>query len=167
LRPVEIGTVARAHGVRGEVRIRLHWADSHALETVRSVWIGRPGAEPREYRVASVRAVAKAALVQLDGIADRDAAERLRGSIVSVPRDVLPPLEPGEYYLCDLVGARVVAPEGEVGRVVEVRVHPSVDSVVVETPDGRQLEQPLVEPWLDEVDAEGGIVRLTTTDGMV
>ena len=86
---------------------------------------------------------------------------------MSVPRSALPPLEPGEYYLCDLVGAKVVAPGAEVGEVVEVRAHPSVDTIVVKTPDGTLLEQPLTDPWVVSVDAENKLVELSTLDWLI
>jgi 16S rRNA processing protein RimM len=167
LSPVEVGRVTRAHGIRGEVRVQLHWAGSRALEAVDTVWLACGSDAPRAYRVEAARPVAKAVLLQLEGISERDAAERLRGMVVSLPREALPPLEPGEYYLCDLIGARVVGPEGDIGRVEEIRVHPMVDSLVVRTTDGRLLEQPLVEPWLDRVDLSSGVIHLTSAEGMI
>lgn len=164
---IEVGKVARPHGVRGEIRIRLHWADSEALDTARRVWLSRRGGAPEAFDVASVRHVPKAVLLRLAGIEDRDAAERLKGRTVSVPRKALPPLDEGEYYLADLVGATVVGPGGRIGTVVEIRVHPSVDALVIELPDGTQREQPLAPPWVERVDAAEGLVTLTTTDGLV
>jgi ribosomal 30S subunit maturation factor RimM len=69
--------------------------------------------------------------------------------------------------LCDLVGATVVAPDGVVGEVVEVRVHPSVDTLVLRSRDGALLEQPIAEPWIASVDVEKKRVELTSTDGIV
>jgi 16S rRNA processing protein RimM len=167
LKLVEVGTVARAHGVRGELRIRLHWAGSDALDAVKQVWLSRRGLSPEPWAIASMRRVPKAALVRLVGIEDRDEAERLKGATVSIPREALPPLEPGEYYLCDLVGCEVVGPQGRVGRVVEVRVHPSVDAVVVERDEGPAVEQPLSPPWLEEVDVEKKVIVLSSLEGFI
>ena len=164
---VEIGAVTRPHGVRGEVRIRLHWAESDALAHARELTLFRVGRPLGVFEVASVRNAAQAAIVRLEGVDDRDAADRLRGATVHVARDALPPLEPGEYYLSDLVGASVIAPDGPVGEVVEVRVHPSVDTIVVRAPDGKLLEQALAEPWIERVDAEKKVVELSTRDGLI
>jgi 16S rRNA processing protein RimM len=106
-------------------------------------------------------------LLRLDGIDTREAAESLRGCTISVDRGALPPLEPGEYYLCDLVGMRALGPSGDIGRVVEVQVHPTVDAVVIEMDDGKRVEQPLTEPWVERVDVDEGVLVLATTDGMV
>jgi 16S rRNA processing protein RimM len=164
---VEIGRLTRPHGIRGEVRVHLHFAGSETLAHVPSVTLVRNGATLGERRIVGARRADKAMLLLLEGISDRDAAESLRGAGVCVPRGALPPLDDGEYYLSDLVGARVVAPDGPVGEVVEVRVHPSVDSLVVRTPDGRLLEQAIAEPWIERVDAVAMIVELSSTDGLI
>jgi ribosomal 30S subunit maturation factor RimM len=86
---------------------------------------------------------------------------------VFVPRDAVPPLAPGEYYLVDLVGLSVRGPEGPVGEVVDVIVHPSVNSVSVRLTDGRLAEQPLAEPWVRRVSVEERVVELATLDGLI
>jgi 16S rRNA processing protein RimM len=164
---VEIGVVTRPHGVRGDVRIRLHWAESDALERVKSVDLVRDGKPLGARRLVSARRTPDAILVKFEGVDDRDAAERLRGADVRVDRDALPALEPGEYYLCDLIGARVVAPDGPVGEVVEVRTHPSVDTLVVKTADGSLVEQAIADPWIASVDTERRVVELSTRDGLI
>lgn len=125
------------------------------------------GSTVGKFKVRAARPANRAVLVSLEGIQDRDRAEALRGATVSVARDSLPALEAGEYYLCDLIGASVVAPRGPVGEVVEVRVHPSVDSFVVRAPDGTLWEQPIAEPWILSVDVTAKRVELSTTDGLV
>jgi ribosomal 30S subunit maturation factor RimM len=76
-------------------------------------------------------------------------------------------LAAGEYYLSDLVGAEVVAPDGVVGKVVELGLHPSVDTLIIETADGTRVEQPMVETWVKSVDTTGGRVELSSRDGLI
>jgi 16S rRNA processing protein RimM len=166
LKPIELGWVGKAHGLRGEVSVRLHWSPSRALCDVEQVLIRQATGE-RWLGIESARPCNAGMLVKLVGIDDRDAAEGLRGARVCVDRAALPPLEEDEYYLADLVGARVEAPEGWVGEVVEVRIHASVDAVVIRTPAGELVEQPLAEPWIDAIDVAGRLVRLTTSDGLL
>jgi 16S rRNA processing protein RimM len=148
------------------VRVHLHWAGSDVLSLVDSVTLVQRG-QSSIRRILAARRADKAVLLRFEGVSDRDAAEALRGSGVCVARDALPPPEEGEYYLCDLVGARVVGPEGPIGEVVEVRVHPSVDTLVVRTADGRLLEQAIAEPWIASVDPEGKLVELSSTEGLI
>jgi 16S rRNA processing protein RimM len=164
---IEIGRVARAHGVRGEIRVALHWEHSDSLSHVDEVVLSAKGKTLGTFAVRAARPADRAMLLSLVGVDDRDRAELLRGAVVSVAREALPPLDDGEYYLCDLVGVTVISPNGPVGKVVEVRVHPSVDTLVVRAPDGTLWEQALAEPWIRSVDVQNDRVELTSVDGLV
>lgn len=166
MKTLELGRLLGPHGLRGELKVRLHWQGSTALSEVESVQLGE-GALARPYQVEWARPGPHGVLVKLAGIDDRDAAASLKGAPLAVSRSALPPLEPGEYYLSDLVGAQVVGPDGPVGEVVEVRTHPSVDCLAVRLPDGRVLEQPLSAPWIEAVDTQTGRVVLSSTEGLV
>ena len=164
---LEIGRVIKPHGLRGELRVRLHWAESDALSRVEHVILTLPGAAPRGWAVEVVRRSPLGVLLKVAGIEDRTAAETLRGATVSLPRESLVPLEPGEYYLADLVGFSVVISDVPLGEVVEVRTHPTVDSIVIRTLAGTQVEQALAAPWLEEVDSERRLVVLSSSDGLI
>lgn len=166
MKPIEVGYVARVHGLAGELRITLHWAQSEALSPGRTIELRR-GDTSRQARVVSVRAGGKSWIVRLEGVVERTQAEAWKGASVWVSREQLPPLEDGEYYLTDLVGAEVVGPAGRVGRVVEIAVHPSLDAAVIETPDGRRLEQPLMDHWIERVDLESNQLVLSTLEGLI
>jgi 16S rRNA processing protein RimM len=163
---LEVGRIGKAHGIVGEVRVELHWDGSDSLERSERVWLGQ-GDELTAFEVERARRVPKAYLLKLGGVDDRNAAERLRGLAVAVPRDTLPVLAEGEYYLADLVGASVLGPDGLVGRVASVVTHPTVDALVVELGDGRSVELPLVTGFVRSVDAEGKRVEFSTLDGLI
>jgi 16S rRNA processing protein RimM len=164
---LRIGRVARAHGLKGELEVRLDWPDSRALLEAERVQLSRPDAGSESYVIASTRSTGKGILLRLEGVADRDAAEALCGSTVSVWRAELPPLEEGEYYLCDLVGLAVSGPSGPLGRVLETQMYPSVDAIVIEAPDGARYEQPLLAEWLERVDVSGEGIVLRSLDGLL
>jgi 16S rRNA processing protein RimM len=165
-----IGRVARAHGLKGELRVELYFQESDALEHAQKLWLSPKAdsqAGSRGFALEWARAVPKAYLVKLEGIGDRSAAEGLRGATVWVARSELPAAEEHEYYLVDLIGAKVIGPEGEVGTVVEIATHPSVDALVIRTPDGRSVEQPLVPDWVARVSVPEKLVELTTLEGLI
>jgi len=163
---LEVGRVSKAHGITGELRIVPHWESSDALEQVNEVWLTLKD-KRSAYQVERARAVPRAYLVKLRGVDDRNAAEALHGATVSVPRSVLPPLEPGEYYLVDLIGLKVSGPEGEIGEVTGIVSHPTVDVIVLRLTDGTTAEQPLSEPWLSRVDIVARQVVLNSLDGLM
>jgi 16S rRNA processing protein RimM len=117
--------------------------------------------------VREVRGEGPQTLLWLEGVENRDAAQKLVGSHIEVVRGELEPLEPGEYYLCDLVGAEVFGPDGKVGEVVDVVVNPSVDSIRVRLVDGRLAELPLTGPWVSRIEAEEARIELASLDGLI
>lgn len=165
--PLQVGRVGRAHGLRGEVRVALHWPESNTLLEVDEVLLQVAGAAPQRLAVEAARRAGKAVLLKLAGVDDRTAAERLNGADLAVARDSVEPLDPGEYYLADLLGARVVVGEELIGTVEGVHVHPTVDSIVIRTVDGESLEQPLGEHWVSRVDVDAGVIELTSREGLM
>jgi 16S rRNA processing protein RimM len=153
--------------LKGELEVRLDWSDSRALLEARRVVLTRPDGGTEAHVIAGTRSTGKGVLLRLEGIADRNAAEALCGSTVSVSRAELPPLQEGEYYLCDLVGLPVSGPDGPLGRVLEIQMYPSVDAIVIEAPDGARFEQPLIAEWLERVDVAGGGILLRSLDGLL
>lgn len=142
---LEVGYVARAHGLGGEVRVHLHAADSTTLLEVERVWIGG-----REHAIEQARPTNGAVLLALAGVADRDAADALRGQAVEVERDAVP-LAEGEYLLADLPGCTVVDATGaEVGVVKEVIAGPQ--PILVIHGDGRERLLPAVPAFVQSVD---------------
>jgi 16S rRNA processing protein RimM len=164
---LDIGRVAKPHGILGAVKVALNWSGSDTLTRVARVELELPDGSRRSFEVESARAAGKQVLLKLAGVASRNDAESIRGAKVLVPRSALPALAEGEYYLVDLIGARVLGPEGPIGSVVEVRVNPTVDSVVVEGAEGKRYEVPLAPPWLARVDSAAKLIELSSLDGLM
>ncbi len=165
-----IGRVARAHGLKGELRVELFFDGSDALEHVDELWLSQKADasdSAQRHVIEWARAVPRAYLVKVEGVVERDGAEALKGSTVWVQREALPETDDSEYYLVDLLGAKVVGPEGEIGTVVEIATHPSVDALVIQTAEGKRLEQPLVQAFLARVSVEEKLVELASLDGLI
>jgi 16S rRNA processing protein RimM len=131
---VALAAVAGAHGVKGEVRLKLFSDSAASLAQHKNVYVG--GAQ---HRLLSVRDGGKTAVARFEGVGDRSAAEALRGSLVEVERSALPPLEKGEYYHADLIGLPCVDRDGNpVGTVAAVENFGAGDLLEVELPDGKR-----------------------------
>ena len=128
---ITLAAIAGAHGIRGEVRLKM-FADS--LAPYKAVRVGE-----RDLTLVS----AKNGIGRFAEIADRNAAEALRGQLVTVARDALPALAEGEYYHADLIGLACVGAEGEpLGTVVAVENFGAGDLLEVEKPDGKRAMIP-------------------------
>jgi len=163
---LEVGRVVKAHGLKGELGVKLHWPQSTALDGMLRIVLQKEQG-PVSFEVTAIRPANDVFLVSLQSIADRTAAEHWRGARVLVERSKLPPLAKGEYYLADLVGTRVLTPDGPLGVVVELALYPSVECIVIETPEGERFEQPLVSEWIESVDTSAKEVRLRGRDGLL
>ena len=128
-----------------------------------------PDGEEREITISTARDANKALLIRISGVDDRDAAEALRGAVLCVAREAFPPLEEGEFYACDLEGARAILRSGEeIGRVTGVASYPTCDVLLVERSGAvaGRLEVPLLPAYVGQVDAKGGTVELLTIEGL-
>ena len=164
---LQIGVVTKPHGLRGELKVQLHWAESTALDHVDEVILA-DAQGTRRYPVVVARRTVGAVLLSLRDVNSREQAESLRGARVLVARAALPALEEGEYFLGDLLGAKVLGPDGaELGTVVAFSFYPTMDVLVVEAKDGTRKEQPLSDPWVGKVDAAAGCIELVSLDGMI
>lgn len=145
---ITVGYVARAHGVRGEIRVHVYDPESTALYEVGRVFVGGV-----ERRIARARPTRGAVLLLLEGVEDRDAASALSGAPVEVARaDV--PLAEGEFFESDLVGCEVVDEAGApLGRAVGIltRPPPAQDLLVVRDERVERL-LPIVPEFLVSVD---------------
>lgn len=149
---VALAAVAGAHGVRGEVRLKLFTDSFDNLARHEQVFVG---GTPR--RLISARDGGKTSVARFEGVSDRTAAEALRGSLVEVDRSALPPLEEGEYYHSDLVGLACFDSEGtELGRISAVENYGAGDLLEVEAADGRKSLIPF-QPGIADLE-EGRIV---------
>ncbi len=125
--PITLAAVTGAHGVQGEVRLKVFTED---LTPYRSFNGGA-------LTLTSLRNGSNGAIAGFKEVRDRSAAEALRGIALTVPRSALPPLGEGEYYHADLIGLPVISTAGEaLGRVVAVEDFGAGDVIEVERDGG-------------------------------
>ena len=137
-RPVTLAAVAGAHGVTGEVRLKLFGEGVAALASHRAFNGG--ALTPVKLRDDGKGG----AIARFVEVADRTAAEALRGTALTVPRASLPPLGEGEYSHADLIGLRAVSTTGEaVGVCVAVENFGAGDLLEIERPDGARFMVPM------------------------
>lgn len=165
---VVIGKFGRPHGVHGEVRLFLYNPDSELFDLRDLVLFADGiGALPLE----SLRPADKFAIARLTGVDSREDAERLRNREVFVPRAALPEPDPDEFYLVDVIGFDVRAPQttgAEAALLGKVKgwldIGPN-DIMAVTGPDIRgRLLVPHVDHIVDRFDFETRCVHLHPLD---
>jgi 16S rRNA processing protein RimM len=157
---IEIGGVARAHGIRGEVVIFTHDPDSATLGEVATIFVGGI-----ERTITNARDTHRGWLVALEGIATRNDAERLQGQPVEVDREALQ-LEPDDILLSDLLGCEVRRPDGSLwGKVAEIQTGDHQDLLVIHDGDIERL-LPLVDEFVTQIDLETSTITIDPPEGL-
>ncbi len=168
-----IGRIARPHGVRGEVKVRPETDFPDRFAQLRRVYLipeGQPShdaaAAPQVVEVEGVRRQGPLMLLKLAGTDTPEAARALAGMALAVPWQERVPLEPGTFYVSEIVGLRVRTAEGEpLGRVAEV-IRTSVhDLYRVEGPGGEVL-LPATRDVIRAVDLERGEMVVALPPGL-
>lgn len=151
-KPVTLAAVTGAHGVTGEVRLKLFGEGVEALRRYRAF-------NDSTLTLKKLRDDGKGgAIAGFEEVADRTAAEKLRGTALTVPRSAMPELEEGEYYYADLIGLRAVSTEGEaLGTVIAVENFGAGDVLEIERPVGedgkrRRFMVPMIPAAVPEWD---------------
>ena len=153
-RPVTLAAIVGAHGVGGEVRLKLFGEGVDSLRRFRAF-------NDSALTVKKLRDDGKGgAIASFAEVADRTAAEKLRGTALTVPRSALPPLGEGEYYHADLIGLPAVSSDGEaLGTCIAVDNFGAGDVLEIQRPSvdgkpGRKFMVPMRIEAVPEWDSE-------------
>lgn len=150
-----MGRIYGAHGVNGSIRVESYCEPPEALLNYRTWWLSRPGSAVRSVAVQRGNASTRGLLVELVGLADRDAAAAMKGYEISVARELLPRLRQGQFYWTDLEGLRVQTADGRSLGVVDHLFDSGAHPILVAQDGDRQRLIPFVwERVIVSVDLE-------------
>ena len=161
---VLLGVVAAPHGVRGLVRIKSYTEDPMAVASYGPL---PDESGMKKYRVEALSAARDAVLARIEGVADRTAAEAIRGLRLYVERSALPEAGDREWYEADLIGLPAVGKDGrDWGKVVAF--HDFGAGPVMEVSGGQGgLMLPFTDEAVPEIDVEGGKIVIDPPAGLL
>ena len=167
-----VGRVIRAHGVQGEVKVLPETDDPARLLDLATVYLGARAEDARPQAVVSARLQptrrGPLAILRLEGVDAREAADRLRSLQVYAREADLPPLAEDELFLHDLIGLQVETEEGEaVGVVKDVLEMPGQDLYVVAREGRPEVMIPAVPAFVAEVDLEAERLVIRPIEGLL
>ncbi len=188
---ISIGEVSASHGVHGQLRVTMLTDFPERWRTLKTVYLtpppgGRGPHDPRLYTVTQTKILGGARgtrrlriadpedarvgpwggqvhqmLLTLAGVADRDAADLLRGYSVQIPRTDAWPLPLGTFYTFQLINLPIITSDGSpVGTLTDVISTGSNDVYVVKTPAGQELLVPAIKEIVEEISPAGGYIRI-------
>jgi 16S rRNA processing protein RimM len=160
-----MGVIVGVHGVRGVVRLK-----SFAEDAADMTSYGPLEDEAGKRYALKMQGQAKGVLLaRIEGVADRDAAEALKGTMLYVPREALPAPKANEFYHADLIGLRVERTDGsELGTVLAVHDFGAGDLIDVRLSGSRQtVLLPFNETTVPVVDLEDGRLVVDPMPGLL
>jgi 16S rRNA processing protein RimM len=113
---LSVALILKPQGIRGEIKVKVLCDSAEDLLSFSRVYV-----DGKEYKILNVRPQGDCAFVMLKGIADRNAAELLRGKEIIVKREDAPALPENRYYIQDIIGCDLVTQNGKrLGSICEI-----------------------------------------------
>ena len=164
---LRVGRITGAHGLKGALRFRPDNPDSDTLDEVKRLFLER-GGEPREFRLTAMTPLnAATRRITLEGVADIDAAEALKGAVVMLADEDVPPAKPGEFYYHEAIGCEVFLTDGSrLGAIEEVFSNGAQDIWVVRAGE-REVLVPVIEDVVKAMDLPGRRVTIEPIPGLL
>jgi 16S rRNA processing protein RimM len=162
-----VGRIARAHGITGEVSVDVR-TDAPEIRFAVGASLDTDPADRGPLTVTRTRWHSGRLLVTFDAVADRTAAEALRGTLLVVDSTTSPPVDTDEFWDHDLDGLPVETVDGTpVGVVAEVLHPPGPDLLAVRRADGSEVLVPFVKEFVPTVDVAGRRVVIDPPEGLM
>lgn len=156
---VVMGKIVAAHGIQGWVKVQTFTEYLDSLDDYDAWWLGNERQDWREFKLLDCVPHGKVLIARLAGCEDRNAAERLKGMQVAVPRGALPDADEDEYYWSDLVGMQVENLEGEKLGVVSGLLETGANDVLVVKSGDAEVLIPFIAQVIVQVDATNRLIK--------
>ncbi len=158
---VQLGYISGVHGIKGGVVFTLFNPEESILKNGDKILLKPKDSNGMEYIIESI-SFGNKVIVYLDGINDRDKAEKLISHEVYFPRSAFPEIDPAEYYLADLVGLEIVDHQSKkrLGKILgffENRGQVILSMVV----NGEKMELPFTKNFFPMIDIAEKKIEMT------
>lgn len=148
-----VGVIANTHGIRGEVKIFPTTDDVKRFDYLKEAYIDA-GKGKIKVEVSNVRYFKNLVIVKFKGIDNINDIERYKGKDLLVTRENALPLEEGEYYLADIIGANVYTEDGNLFGSLEDVIETGANLVYSVQHEGKEVLLPVIDDCVKEVNVE-------------
>ena len=160
---IKLGKITAPQGIKGEVRVYPYTDEMTRFSQIEAVLL-----EGRRCRIEKARYMKNMAVLKLEGIDDRNAAESVRGRELELARKDLWEQPADTYFVDDLKGCAVVSEEGEpVGTLKQIHSRPVQDLYEIETAVGGTFLLPAVKEFVKEIDLAEKKIVIHLIDGLI
>ena len=172
---IELGAIADAQGLQGQIKVRPHSTDPVALLSSKEIWLSliprrdagvsasHEQASLRAYKVKQAKMHSGTVVMALDGVTDRDQALALKGARILVGREVFPKAEADSFYWVDLIGCQAKNLQDEIlGEVIDMTEHGAHGVIAIGDASTKVIKQlvPFVKEVVQNVDLPNKVITL-------
>ena len=159
---IKLGKITAPQGIKGEVRVYPYTDKPTRFSEIEAVLLNG-----RRCRIEKARYMKNMAILKLEGIDDRNAAEAVRNRELLLPREELWKQPEDTYFVDDLVGCAVVSEDGApVGTLKTIHSRPAQDLYEIERADGSSFLLPAVKEFVRHVDVANRIITIHLIEGL-
>ena len=161
-----IGYVLKPQGVKGEIKVEPTSGNPERFKKLKTIKINNT--QQKAYSIEHMRLSDRFVYLKLKDVNSRDAAEELRGKELVVEKNELMQLNPGEYFIHDLLGCEVETEEGRhLGKLADILQNSSNDIYIVRDGEGHEVLLPATSDVIKQVDLEGKKIIVHLIDGLI
>ena len=167
-----VGRIARTHGLHGECKVVPETDDPSRLQNLKRVWLGNTPRTAKPYEIEGARLQTSkrgiTVLMQFAGIHTVSDAERLGKPLAFACLEDLPPLQPGEFFLHDLIGVEVITEGGEkVGILEDIWETQQYPIYLVKQAGKKETLIPAVPEFIVSTDIGQGQIVIRSVEGLL
>jgi len=161
----KIGIIVKPQGINGELRVLPTTDDPGRFAMLDEVYLNQ--ADKKAYKLTSARQHKGLVLLKLDGVNDRNTAEKLVGEMVVIPPEKALPLNADEYFIRDLIGLNVETQDGQaLGEIADVFPTGANDVYIVRGPGGESFMIPAIKDVVLEVSLAENKMKVRLIEGL-
>ena len=161
-----VGVIANTHGIRGEVKVFPTTGEPERYNYLKEVILDT-GKEKKTLEVASARFFKNLVIVKFKGIDNINDVEQYKGCELFVTRENAIPLEEGEYYIADIIGAKIETEDGEFFGTLKDVLETGANLVYVSEHKGQEVLLPVIPDCVKEIDTENKKVVVHIMPGLL
>lgn len=164
---LRVGVISNTHGIRGEVKVFPTTDEKERFDDLEYVYLDT-GKEKLKLEIQNVKYFKNMVILKFKGIDNINDIEKYKGKDLLITRDQAVPLEPGQFFLCDVIDSRVVEENGNpVGILKEVLTTAANDVFVVTMDDGKEVLLPVIDECVKDIDLENKLVTVYLMPGLL
>lgn len=162
-----IGKIVNTHGIRGEVKVIPLTDEPKRFELLEYVYIDN-NRKIEKYTIDGIKYFKNMIIIKFEELKDMTSAEKLKQSIIKIPRELALPLEDDEYYVQDLIGIDVSTDAGKnLGTIKDIIFTGSNDVYVIETDDKKEILIPAIKQCIKQIDMNNKTMVVSLLEGLI